>query len=91
MIKNYVMLLMLFFGVSNVGFTQEVTGKILDGETSQPLPGASVLIKGTTTGVVSNFDGDYTISANMGDILVFSYAGFEPQEIKVTTGIINVT
>ncbi len=68
-----------------------MTGKILDGETSQPLPGASVLIKGTTTGVVSNFDGDYSINANMGDILVFSYAGFDPQEIKVTTSILNVT
>jgi iron complex outermembrane receptor protein len=91
MIKNYLMLLMLFLGLSNVGFAQEVTGKILDGETSQPLPGASVLIKGTTTGVLSDFDGNYTITANMGDVLVFSYAGFDPQEIEVTTTVINVT
>lgn len=70
---------------------QEVSGKILDGETLKPLPGASVLIKGTTTGVVSDFDGNYTIKAEMGDILVFSYSGFEPQEIEVTTTIINVT
>ena len=85
------MLLMLFLGLSNVGFTQEVTGKILDGGTSQPLPGASVIIKGTTTGSLSDFDGNYTIDANMGDILVFSYAGFDPQEIEVTTNVINVT
>jgi iron complex outermembrane receptor protein len=91
MIKNYAMLLMLFLGLSNAGFAQQVTGKIIDGETLQPLPGASVLVKGTTVGVVSNFDGDYTIDANNGDILVFSYAGFEPQEITVTTNVINVT
>ena len=91
MIKNYLILFILFIGLSNVAFTQEVSGKILDGETSQPLPGASVLIKGSTIGVLSDFDGNYTISANMGDILVFSYAGFDPQEIEVTTNIINVT
>ena len=91
MIKNYLILFILFIGLSNVAFTQEVSGKILDGETSQPLPGASVLIKGSTIGVLSDFDGNYNISANMGDILVFSYAGFDPQEIEVTTNIINVT
>lgn len=91
MIKNYLMLLMLFLGLSNATFAQEVTGKVLDGDTSQPLPGASVLVKGTTVGALSDFDGNYTITANMGDILVFSYAGFDPQEIEVTTNVINVT
>jgi len=82
---------MLVFGLSNLSFAQEVSGKILDGETSGPLPGASILIKGTTTGVLSGLDGTYTINANMGDVLVFSYAGFDPQEIEVTTNVINVT
>jgi len=82
---------MLFLGLSNATFAQEVTGKVLDGDTSQPLPGASVLVKGTTVGALSDFDGNYTITANMGDILVFSYAGFDPQEIEVTTNVINVT
>jgi iron complex outermembrane receptor protein len=91
MMKNYLILFILFTGLSNLAFAQEVSGKILDGETSNPLPGASVLIKGTASGVLSDFDGNYTIEASMGDILVFSYAGFEPQEIEVTTDIINVT
>jgi iron complex outermembrane receptor protein len=91
MMKNYLILFILFTGLLNLAFAQEVSGKILDGETSNPLPGASVLIKGTASGVLSDFDGNYTIEASMGDILVFSYAGFEPQEIEVTTNIINVT
>lgn len=91
MIKNYFIFFIIFLGLSNFAMAQEVSGKILDGETLKPLPGASVLIKGTTTGVVSDFDGNYTIKAEMGDILVFSYSGFEPQEIEVTTTIINVT
>ena len=91
MMKNYLMLLMLFFGLSNVAFSQEVSGKVLDGDTSQPLPGASIIIKGTTVGALSDFDGNYTLNASMGDILVFSYTGFNTQEIKVTTNIINVT
>ncbi len=91
MMKNYLILFILFTGLSNVAFAQEVSGKILDGETSQPLPGASILIKGTTTGALSDFDGNYIINANIGDILVFSYSGFEAQEIEVTTSIINVT
>lgn len=85
------MLLMLFFGLSNVAFAQEVTGKVVDGETSEPLPGASVLVKGTTTGASTDINGDYTIEANIGDTLIFSYVGYESQEVEVTTNVVNVT
>jgi iron complex outermembrane receptor protein len=61
MMKNYLILFILFTGLLNLAFAQEVSGKILDGETSNPLPGASVLIKGTASGVLSDFDGNYTI------------------------------
>jgi iron complex outermembrane receptor protein len=91
MIKNSLMLLMLFFGLSNVAFAQEVTGKVVDGETSEPLPGASVLVKGTTTGASTDINGDYTIEANIGDTLIFSYVGYESQEVEVTTNVVNVT
>ena len=91
MIKNYLMLLMVFVGLSTMSYAQEVTGKVMDGETSQPLPGASVIVKGTTTGVVTDFNGEYTISASTGDVLVFSYVGFETQEVEVTSNTVNVT
>ena len=69
---------------------QEVTGTVYDDQ-NVPLPGASVLVKGTTTGVITNFDGNYTIQANTGDILVFSYVGFNTQEATVTGNTLNIT
>ncbi len=48
-----------------------------------PLPGVSIIIKGTNKGVVTDFDGQYLINANQGDILKFSYIGYENLEVKV--------
>lgn len=69
---------------------QEVTGTVYDDQ-NEPLPGASVLLKGTTTGVITDFDGNYSIAANIGDILVFSYVGFNTIEKPVTGNTLNVT
>jgi TonB-linked SusC/RagA family outer membrane protein len=68
---------------------QTVSGTVTD-DTGMPLPGATVSIKGTTTGKTTDFDGNYSIKANNGQTLVFSYVGFTPQEIKVTSTTINV-
>jgi len=81
---------MLFFGASNFIGAQEVTGTVLD-DTSQPLLGVSVVIKDTSTGTTTNFDGEYSINANIGDILVYSYIGFDTKEVVVTSNIMNVT
>jgi len=69
----------------------EVKGVILD-ETNEPIPGASVLIKGTSTGVASDIDGSYTISVPNTSTLVFSFIGYETQEIPVgNQSVINVS
>jgi TonB-linked SusC/RagA family outer membrane protein len=71
--------------------TRQLSGTVSD-ETNQPLPGVSVVIKGTTTGTTTDFDGNYSITAQAGQILVFSYIGFETQEIMVQNeNNINVT
>lgn len=62
-----------------------VKGKITD-EFNNPLPGASVLVKGTQKGVSSDFDGNYEIQAQQGDVLEFSFVGFSTQTKKVTGG-----
>ena len=59
-----------------------VSGKITD-DTGEPLPGVNVVIKGTTTGTQTDLDGDYRLSVDDGAILVFSYVGFETQEVEV--------
>lgn len=76
--------------VSFVSTAQEVTGTVYDDQ-NVPLPGASVLVKGTTTGTITDFDGNYSINANQGDILVFSYVGFNTQEVTVTGSKLDVT
>jgi len=60
---------------------QTVTGTVSDED--GPLPGASVVVKGTTTGVSTDFDGNFSIEANTDDTLMFSYIGYAGQEIVV--------
>ncbi|GGG51364.1 SusC/RagA family TonB-linked outer membrane protein [Croceivirga lutea] len=60
---------------------QTVTGTVSD--VDGPLPGASVIVKGTTNGVSTDFDGVFSIEANSDDVLVVSYIGYTPQEINV--------
>lgn len=52
-----------------------VSGTVLDGD-SQPLPGANVIVKGTTKGTTTDFDGNFSLNAEENDELVFSYIGF---------------
>ncbi|PTN09095.1 SusC/RagA family TonB-linked outer membrane protein [Mangrovibacterium marinum] len=66
-------------------FAQDVnvSGTITSSEDSGPLPGASVLEKGTTRGTITNIDGYYQITVPKGTVLIFSFIGMEEQEIKV--------
>lgn len=68
-----------------------VTGKVTD-SSGQPLPSVSVVVKGTTTGTITDFDGKYTLSNVSGDVtLVFSFVGMKSQEITVAgKSVINV-
>src|SRR5690606_17505978 len=74
-------------------FAQEktVSGTVSD-DAGLPLPGVNIIIKGTTTGTQSDFDGNYSIAVSQGQILVFSYVGFETREITVgASNTIDVT
>lgn len=68
-----------------------ITGTITDSD-GVPLPGANVVIKGTTTGTAADFDGNYSIEANEGDVLVFTYTGYNSAERTVSgSSSIDVT
>jgi len=69
-------------------YKKPVYGQVSD-ETG-PLPGATITIKGTTTRAESDFDGNYGIDAKMGDVLIFSFIGYDSVEATVTKRIINV-
>ncbi|MGM1055076.1 MAG: TonB-dependent receptor [Bacteroidota bacterium] len=88
--KNfYVMICLLFVGWHAQGQIQQVSGTVVD-EQSQPLPGVSVAIKGTNQGTITDFDGNYSLEANLGQTLVFSFVGYDAREVVIDRAEINV-
>ena len=75
-----------------LGFAQSltVTGVVTSKDDGQPVIGASILVKGTTNGTITDFDGNYTITADKGQTLVISYVGMKTQEIVVKNAMQNV-
>lgn len=76
----------LILAVFLLGFTNltaQISGNITDSENGDPLIGASVLIKGTGTGTVTDFNGDFSLAANRGDVLAITYTGYQDQEVTV--------
>ncbi len=84
-------LLLAFF--VQMSFAQEklISGTVSD-NSGLPLPGVNIIVKGTTTGTQSDFDGNYTITAKSGDVLTFTYVGLKAQEVTVgASNTVNVT
>jgi len=90
-LRGFLTLLFALFIQISFAQNKTITGTITD-EAGLPLPGVNIIIKGTSSGVQSDIDGKYSISANAGDTLVFSYLGFATQSIVVKdSNTINVS
>lgn len=92
--KMKIYLLVGLLLLSNWGLAQSktVTGKVIDAESNEPLPGVNVLVKSTSRGTITNINGEYTIEASQNDVLVFSFIGYKTLEIPVgTQSSINAT
>ncbi|WP_412561586.1 SusC/RagA family TonB-linked outer membrane protein [Winogradskyella sp. MIT101101] len=79
-------LLTLFMAfVMQFSFAQEktVTGTVTTADDGLPLPGASVIVKGTSRGAQTDFDGKYSIGVNTGDVLEISYVGMKTAEVTI--------
>ncbi|MDX9942804.1 MAG: SusC/RagA family TonB-linked outer membrane protein [Bacteroidales bacterium] len=75
----------LLSALSTFGQTGTITGVVRDRETRETLPGANVIIEGTTTGAITDLDGRYAITVGAGQYsVVASYIGFEPVALPVT-------
>ncbi len=83
-----VILLLMFLGVTNAQRGQ-VTGTITD-QDGLPLPGVNIIIKGTSEGTQTDFDGNYKIKCNVGDLLLFTYIGQKDREVKVTPEMFGI-
>ncbi|SNT38268.1 TonB-linked outer membrane protein, SusC/RagA family [Ekhidna lutea] len=80
--KTYLVLVLCLFAVSGLMAQRTVTGKVTD-DNGEGIPGATVQLKGTTSGVVTDIDGSYTLNVSDGDVLMISFIGFVTQEIDV--------
>lgn len=92
--KKLIILFCLFFAVATVNAQQRgtVTGKVMQASDNSPIPGVSVVVKGTTVGTITDFDGNYTIEAPSNGTLVFSFVGLNTQEIPVSNkSVINAS
>ena len=87
------LLLFSLFLFPLLAFSQQITGNITDGATGQPLAGANIIIKGTSTGTTSDFDGNFSINVNGFPVtLVISSLGFQSiEEVLDQARTVNVT
>ena len=87
-----ILTLLLAF-VVQITFAQEKTiSGVISDDSGLPLPGATVLVKGTSSGTSSDFDGKYSINASQGATLVFSFVGYTTKEIVIgSSNTINLT
>ncbi|MFC4874504.1 SusC/RagA family TonB-linked outer membrane protein [Negadavirga shengliensis] len=79
-------LLLLLFSISTMAFSQSrtVRGTVISSEDGQPIPGVTILVKGTSVGTITDFDGNYEIDIPSGEnTLIFRFVGLQTQEINV--------
>ena len=91
--KSTLILTLFMALIVQLSFAQQntISGTVSD-ENGLPLLGATIVISGTTSGTTTDFDGNYKINANTGDVLTFSYVGYQSQNITVgNSNTVNVT
>ncbi|HWZ03437.1 MAG TPA: SusC/RagA family TonB-linked outer membrane protein, partial [Mucilaginibacter sp.] len=94
LLKGRVLCLLLCCMVSSLVVTAQTkhTGKVIGSDDKLPVVGASVRIKGTNTGAVTDVNGDFTLALSPGNVIVVSYIGYQSQEVTVTgTAFITIS
>ena len=81
--KSFILLLAFFLCVTGYAQKLTISGVVIDKDLNEPLTGVNVLVKGTTTGTITDFDGKYTLEADANSILVFSYLSMKTIEEPV--------
>ena len=90
--KKITLLFLLLVGFCATAQTLNVKGVVKDAQTGDPLPGVSIIIKGTVVGTETDFDGLYSLSkVDKGATLVFNYLGYATKEVVVNSQTLNVS
>ena len=85
------LLVCAFLAINASAQTRSITGTVTD-ESGEPMPGVSVIIKGTQTGMATDLDGKYSVKASKGAVIEFSYIGYMTQSVTVgERSVINIT
>ena len=77
------LLFVLVFTCTNAQII-EIKGKVTDSKSKQPISGTNILVKSSKKGVISDFDGNYSIKVAANEVLTFSNIGYASQEVKVS-------
>ena len=89
--RNQLLLLLASFAFGmSAAMAQSVSGKVTDGANGEGLPGVAVVVEGSNTGVMSDMDGMYRIQAATGDVLTFSFVGYNTVRKEVTGATMDV-
>jgi TonB-dependent starch-binding outer membrane protein SusC len=83
LLKVMILFLMCMFLVNVHAQDKTVTGKVTDASNGDPMPGVTVVVKGTTNGTITDPNGSYTLSVPSGSVIVFSFIGYKTKEIVV--------
>lgn len=87
-----ILTLLLYFAFQVTLAQQNIVSGTVSDESGMPLPGTTILVKGTSNGSSTDFDGNYSITTKQGEVLVFSYVGYTTKEIVVgLSSTINTT
>lgn len=93
--KNYLLrvVLLLFIGTQAMAQNRDVTGVVRDKDTSEPISGVNVVIKGTATGTATDAEGKFTLSIPAdGNTLIFSFIGYATKEVTIpASNVVDVT
>ncbi|MHB0756187.1 SusC/RagA family TonB-linked outer membrane protein [Polaribacter sp. M15] len=88
--KIIIVLLFIFSSVLAYAQTMNVKGVVKDATSGEVLPGVSIIIKGTTVGTDTDFDGVYSLKVQKGETLVFNYLGYKQKEVIVDKETIDI-
>ncbi len=87
-LKEALLTLMCMMGALSVWAQQiAVKGVVRDAADNSPIPGVSVVVKNTTRGTITDFNGNFSVNANEGDVLVFSFIGYTNQELAAAANM----
>ena len=81
--NKFLLMILATFLISMQAIGQKTISGVISDADAVPLPGVNVIVKGTNKGVVTDFDGNFALEANDGDVLTISFIGFTTQEVVV--------